>query len=141
MVVAIVQVVIFSYYVILVEEYRVILYIEQSLRLQVSELVGTRQFWLYESFLKRLRGQEPFAWEYSPLVIPMGAILLSILVRVSSRSIADYIGLAINLMGFVLLFRQARATSRMRAEFFQSVRETKDSAQPEASSGRLSPRA
>jgi hypothetical protein len=139
--VAIIQVIIFWYYVLLLEQYRNVLYIEQYLRAQISALIGPRQFWFYETFLKRLRGHQPFVWEYSPLAISLCAILFGVSARMSIRSFSDYLGLALNCVGIMLSFKQALAASRIRTDWSQVMHEAGESGQSEASSGRLSPRA
>jgi hypothetical protein len=114
----VVQVILVVWVNLMLEMYRVILYIEKYLRPLVQDLVGTPGFWLYEPLLMLQRRASPFAawWEF---VVPGAmsiALLAAALIRILSHGwlMWDSVGLPCNMGVLVLLSLHSLAAVKTR---------------------------
>lgn len=122
--VVIVETVVFQYYASLLEQYRNIVYIEQRLRPLMVQTIGKTSFWQYESWLADQRGNGPHWWEYGPLVIPAGSIIIGIVLRHQGAlrwDWGDWIGVCVSIAGGYVTWQQARNSHRIRKNFFTTA--------------------
>lgn len=111
----IVQLIFVGFYAALGETYSNTLYMEGVLRPAASQLIGSRQFWMYESWLAKRRPLNPWWWEWLPALFCGGA-LFAVLVLRAPLNTTDWVAFAVNLPITILVFFLAFSVPGLRIE-------------------------
>lgn len=114
------QVVILHYFMIELEVYTDVQYIETQLRPMMDELLGDRPFWRYEHFLRDHRAVHPGWWEFWPISLGLAAIGFAGY-WTFKWWVRDYFGLVMNIMMLVASCRLAYNSMCLREHMLGAV--------------------
>lgn len=96
--------------------YNNIRYIQRELKIRVATVVGTAEFWDYETYQARLRGRSLLPWEW---VVPaIGVVLLTaLLILVWPHGYWEYLLSGLSIVLFARLIIRAYGAVKIRREF------------------------
>ncbi|MGA3288141.1 MAG: hypothetical protein ABSD46_12025 [Bacteroidota bacterium] len=109
-----VQFVVLIHYETIIEVYRAVFYIEKVLRPRITDLLGDRPYWGYESYLSKFRSKEPLLWEYWPFGVSVLTTVVASAMQIPVYSPMNLVGFTICLVGIFLALQQARNATRTR---------------------------
>ena len=105
----------------LVEQYKIVLYIEKDLRTMVQESVASPSFWGYETALRKGRGGTLSTWwECSPSC-GVGIAIVTVCAALWPLTRWDALGLAVDLALWVSLIFSSREAQTTRRAWEQSL--------------------
>src|SRR5450755_4561139 len=105
----------------LVEQYKIVLYIERDLRTMVQDSVASPLFWGYEAALRKGRGGTLSTWwEYS-VSCGVGVTIVSVCAALWPLTRWDALGLAVDAGLWVSLIFSAREAQTTRRAWEQSL--------------------
>jgi hypothetical protein len=115
---------VFSYFGITVEAYNNVRYLECELRPRIASLLGSSQFWLYESYLAAGRPVHIGIWEQSPLLLGIAACLGGALWSEFQNPNIDITGMTACVLTLIGSFMLARVAIRLREDFSMCARKS-----------------
>lgn len=104
------------YYGILYEIYNNTRYLECELGREIRNLFPGRRFWLYERYLRARKSYPPW-WDFSPMVLCVGAPCAAAFFRRTSWLVGDWIGLGVCLVLTAMALRLALGSVKAQREF------------------------
>lgn len=106
------------WYVMQLEVYRSIAYVEKELRPKIAPLVQNQRFWNWEAHVAEGRGTRFIWWEWMSAFLALLAVAGVALCRTRSWTRSDYLGLALASIVYISLLTLAIGMYRMRRRIF-----------------------
>ncbi len=109
---------------LLYEEYNIVRYLESSLRPLIMNILNHDNFWQYQVYNKKKRTKYYKVWESFGVIIAFFIIFLTTIIRIVFRyweCLGDTLGLALNLLAFILYTYRTYCAVRIRWDSWGKV--------------------